>query len=198
MAKKALKPAMIRESWRLDSASAQQLANRQRTVWLWFVTLVLILSFVTFGYLLFGPFFHPTLRLYYLTAGSYEAMDVRPIPFFQEDAVRFLSIDGSFHKEDATREFSMMDSPEAVGKYLQRVVETDFQKSDVALLQISAQPMLADNRPFLKCANFKGEATEAGAFSIEELLNQLDRMSVGLTLVCLNLGPSESKPLMIQ
>jgi Carboxypeptidase regulatory-like domain len=193
MPKQAQKPVTIRESWRPDSANAEQLVNRQRTALRWVITAVLALSVAAFGYLLFGPFFHPTLRLFYLTAGSYDALDLKPIPYFKEDAVRFLSIDGSFRKEDAANEFSMMDSPEVVRKYLQRIVNSPSQKSDVALLEISAHPLLAGDRPFLKCTNFNGSTAENGAFSVEELLDLLDRMMVGVTLVCLNLGPSDSQ-----
>ncbi len=192
MPKKAYKPAAIRESWRPDSANAEQRANRQRTAWRWMITGLLVLSLSAFGYLLFSPLFHPTLRLYFLTAGSYEVLDIKPMPYFREDAVRFLSIDGSFRKEDAADEFSLMDSPEFVRKYLQRIVSSEFQQSDVALIQISAHPMLDVERPFLKCSNFNRGAVESGAISIEEILNLLDRMTVGVTLICLNLGPSDS------
>lgn len=193
MPKQAYKPAVIRESWRPDSANAEQRANRQRIAWRWMITGLLVLSFSAFGYLLFSPLFHPTLRLYFLTAGSYEVLDIKPIPYFREDAVRFLSIDGSFRKEDASNEFSLMDTPEAVRKYLQRIANSASQKSDVALLLISAHAMIEGERPFLKCSNFNGEATESGAISMEEVLNLLDRMTVGVTLVCLNLGPSDSQ-----
>ena len=192
MPKQAYKPAAIRESWRPDSANAEQRANRQRTAWRWMITVLLVLSFSAFGYLLFSPLFHPTLRLYFLTAGSYDVLDIKPIPYFREDAVRFLSIDGSFRKEDAADEFSLMDTPEVVRKYLQRIANSASQKSDVALLQISAHPMLDGERLFLQCSNFNRETAESGAISIEEILNQLDRMTVGVTLICLNLGPSDS------
>ncbi len=120
-------------------------------------------------------------------------MEMKPIPYFQEDAVRFLSIDGSFRKEDATNEFSFMESPEAVRKSLERIVNSVSQKSDVALIQISAHPMLEGERPFLKCSNFKRETPEDGCISIEELLNLLDRMTAEMTVVCLDLGPSDSQ-----
>ncbi len=193
MPKQIHKPAAIRESWRPDSANAEQLANRQRTAWRWVITALLVLSVSAFGYLLFSPLFHPTLRLYYLTAGSYNLWDLKPIPYFREDAIRFLSIDGNFRKEDAASEFSIMDSPETVRKYLQRIVNSPSQKSDVALMQISAHPMLAGDRPFLKCSNFSRKTAENGAVSVEELLNLLDRMTVGVTLICLDLGPSDSQ-----
>ena len=195
MPKQAYKPAGIRESWRPDSANAEQRASRQRIAWRWVITALLALLFSAFGYLLFSPLFHPTLRLYHLTAGAYELLDIKPIPFFQEDAIRFLSIDGSFRKQDAANEFAVMDTPEAVRKYLQRIVNSTSQKSDVALLHISAHPMIKGERPFLKCSNFKPDALENGSVSVEEILDLLDRMSVGVTLVCLNLGPSDSQSL---
>lgn len=193
MPKQAYKPAALRESWRPDSANAEQLANRQRNVKRLLTTALLALFVSAFCYLLFAPLFHPTLRLYFLTAGSYDAMDIKPIPYFQEDAVRFLSIDGSFRKEDATNEFSFMNTPEEARKYLERIVNSASQKSDVALIQISAHPMLEGDRPFLKCSNFVREKPENGSISIEELLNLLDRMAVGTTVVCLELGPSDSQ-----
>ena len=193
MPKQVNKPVAIRDSWRPDSANAEKLANRHRAVWRWMITAFLAISMATFGYLLFSPLFHPTLRLYYLTAGEYDVEDLKPMPFYQEDAIRFLSMDGSFRKEDAANEFSIMDSPEGVRKYLQRIVDSSSQKSDVAILQISAHPMLDGDRPFLKCSNFTSEAVENGSVSIEDLLNLLDRMTVGVTLVCLSLGPSDSQ-----
>jgi Carboxypeptidase regulatory-like domain len=193
MPKQSQKPAAIRESWRPDSANAEQLANRKRSALRWLITALLAMCVCLFAYLLFEPLFHPTLRLYYLSAGSYDAWDVKPIPYFREDAIRFLSIDGSFRKEDAANEFSLMDSPENVRKYLQRVANSPSQTSDVVLLEISAHPMLIGERPYLKCSNFTGATAENGAVSVEELLNLLDRMPVGVALVCLNLGPSDSQ-----
>ncbi|MDX1926018.1 MAG: carboxypeptidase regulatory-like domain-containing protein [Pirellulaceae bacterium] len=193
MPKQSQKPVTIRESWRADSANAEQLASRQRSALRWVITTLLVLSVAAWGYLLFGPFFHPTLRLYYLTAGSYDALDLKPIPYFKEDAVRFLSIDGSFRKDDAVNEFSIMDSPEVVRKYLQRIVNSPSQKSDVTLLEISAHPLMDGERPFLKCSNFNPATAENSTVSVEELLNLLDRMSVGVTLICLNLGPTDSQ-----
>lgn len=193
MPKQSHKPAAIRESWRPDSANAEQLANRKRTALRWLITALLAVCVCLFAYLLFGPLFHPTLRLYYLSAGSYDAWDVKPIPYFREDAIGFLSIDGSFRREDAANEFSLMDSPDSVRKYFQRIVNSPSEKSDVVLLEISAHPLLMGERPYLKCSNFSGASAESSAVSMEELLNLLDRMPVGVTLVCLNLGPSDSQ-----
>ena len=193
MPKQAQKPAALRESWRPDSASSEKTANRKRNFQRFLVTALLALFVTAFGFLLFSPLFHPSLRLYFLTAGSYDVMDLKPIPFFQEDAVRFLSIDGSFRKADASNEFSFMQSPEVVRSYFERIVNSESHNSDVTLIQISAHPMLLEKRPFLKCSNFNREIPERGSISMEELLNLLDRKTLGMTVICLALGPSSAQ-----
>ncbi|MEQ1826386.1 MAG: hypothetical protein ABL921_10575, partial [Pirellula sp.] len=193
MPKQANKPAALRESWRPDSANAEQIANRKRIVQRMLITALLAVLVSAFSFLLFSPFYHPTLRLYFLTAGSYDVMDLKPIPFFREDALRFLSIDGSFRRQDASEEFSIMESPEVVRKALERIANSATKESDVALIHMSALPLFESERPFLKCANFNRAAPELGSISMEELLNLLDRIPSGTTVVCLDLGPSTSQ-----
>lgn len=193
MPKHANKPAALRESWRPDSANAEQMATRKRMIQRLLITSLLAALTCVLGILLFSPFYHPTLRLYFMTAGSYEATDLKPIPFFQEDAVRFLSIDGSFQKQDATDEFSIMGSPDSVRTVLERIANAATYPSDVALIHISASPITLADRPFLQCSNFQRENPELGSISIEEIFNLLDRIPAGTTLVCLDLGPSYLK-----
>ncbi len=193
MPKQSNKPAALRESWRPDSANAELIENRNRIVQRFLVSALLAVLVGVFGFLLFSPFYHPKLRLFFLTAGSYDVVDLKPIPYFQEAAVRFLSIDGSFQKKDASDEFSIMESPEVVRTFMERIANSKTQKSDVALIHLSAHPMIEAERPFLKCTNFNRETPELGSISIEEILNLLDRVAAGTTVVCLDLGPSNSQ-----
>ena len=116
--------------------------------------------------------------------------DIDAIPYFQEDAVRFLSIDGAFQQEDASNEFFLMESPDVVRTSIGRIAEGVTEKSDVALISMSAHPMLVGQRPFLQCTNFNRTSPERGSFSMEELLDRLDRISAGTIVVCLDIGPS--------
>lgn len=191
MPNRAIKPAALRESWRPDSANVEKTESRKRLAWQLSCSIALIALFSFFGYLLFSPFFHPYSKLFFLTAGSYETLDVRPIPYFQEDAVRFLASDGRFQQADAAKEFFLLESPDAARAALASIADGIEQPSDVALIHLSAHPSVIDGRAFLQCTNFNPTTPEQGAFSVQELLSLLDRIAAGTVLVCLDLGPSD-------
>lgn len=190
MPNRAIKPAALRESWRPDSANVEKAESRKRIAWQLACSIALLGLISLFGFLLFAPFFHPSSKLFFLTAGSYETLDIRPIPYFQEDAVRFLSSDGRFEQDDATREFFLLESPEAARAALTSVSNAIEKPSDVAIIHISAHPSIIDGRPFLQCTNFSPASPEQGALSAQELMSLLDRIEAGAVLVCLDLGPS--------
>ena len=130
MAKQASKPASLRESWRPDPANDKRELRRRIALRLAFASTLCLLAGL-FGYLLFTPLFHPTTRLFFLTAGSYASLGEEPIPFFQEDALRFLSSDGSFQPDDARREFFLLESPDTFRQALTRIAESVTDRKSV-------------------------------------------------------------------
>ena len=194
MSKLATKPAVLRESWRPDSNT--DLRGRRLILFrrIAFLCLLGLLSIV-FSYLLFSPFFHPTTRLYFLTAGSYDRLDVQPVPYFREDAIRFLSVDGPFKRIDATNEFFLLESPEACRKSLRQIASTISQSSDVVLVSLSAHPTLISESPHLKCGNADDSKPTLAAISLEEIIDLLERVTAGTTVLLLDIGPKQERSL---
>jgi hypothetical protein len=194
MSKLATKPAVLRESWRPDSNTdlrGRRLFQFRRIA---FLCLLGLLSIV-FSYLLFSPFFHPTTRLYFLTAGSYDRLDVQPVPYFREDAIRFLSVDGPFRRIEANNEFFLLESPEACRASLQQIASAISEPSDVVLVSLSAHPALISGRPYLQCGNADHSNPTLAAISMEEVLDLLARVTAGTTLLLLDIGPKQERSL---
>ena len=178
---------MLRESWRPDFNADVRI---KRVILLRRVVFLLLLAALTsaFGYLLFGPLFHPSTRFYVLTAGGYEKLELEPVPYFREDAIRFLTVQRKFEKSEVANALFLLDNPNTFRKSLERIRSASLHSSDVLLISLSAHPRVIDGRPYLLCGSANGKDSLQGSVAMEEVLEELGRITVDTTLVMLDLG----------
>ncbi len=58
--------------------------------------------------------------------------------------------------------------------------------ADVAVVQLSAHPLLINGRPYLRCDNFVPSRPLEGAVACEELFDQLSAITSGYVLLLLD------------
>lgn len=195
MPKPQIKPAVLRESWRPNNVAQLRAQKQQLAVRLTFTALLCGLVALSL-YLIFAPLFHPTTRLYFLTAGASSPASSVPVSFFQDDALRFLTSTQSLTPETATSHLLFMESPEAFQQAFELVTNSVAAPADVAVVQLSAHPLLINGRPYLRCDNFTPNRPLEGAVACEELFDQLSALTSGHVLLLLDTGcPTDQQSL---
>ncbi len=192
MPKPLTKPGVLRESWRPNNIAQLRAKKQQLAVRLTFAGILCGLV-ITALYLIFAPLFHPTTRLFFVTAGASHPSTSTPIPFFQEDALRFLTSTGGLSPAQAASHLLFMESPEAFHNALERVASTITSSSDVAIVYLAAHPLLVNQQPYLRCDNFDPERPLEGAVACEELFKQLSQVTTGHVILLLDTGNSNDE-----
>jgi hypothetical protein len=187
MPKKSMKLAVLRESWRPTSAGDRAESRRLLAFRLAFSCLLLSLA-IGFVYLVFSPFYHPTTRLFFLTANPSKLIDSNPIPFFQEDAFRFLSADGQFQPAEDLQQFFQLESPPQFRTTMAQVAGQIQHPSDVAIFYVEALPYYQDGKYFLQCENLERDNPLQGLLSLEELLVRANSLGARTVLLLLDIG----------
>ncbi|MCC6507995.1 MAG: hypothetical protein IT423_02735, partial [Pirellulaceae bacterium] len=177
----------IRESWRAQSLDDLRIARQRLAIRLTFTAFTVILL-ATLIWLLFTPLFHPKTRFYFVTASTGQQIDATPIAFFQEDAIRFLSLDGSYYPSDAAEEFFLLDSPVNAKTALRRIAQSAQDPADVLIIHLAAHPIINQGRACLRCANFSTTNPTQGLLSLDEACALLSESMASTILLLLDTG----------
>ncbi len=159
----------IRQSWKQDSDGAPS-ARRMRLLTRLASLLLLGIVGLGFYYLLFSPFFHPTVRLYFLTTASMEALEGPFLPFVENDAIQFLASDGSLVAEDLPKEFVQVDGPDGYRRSMQKLAERYPARSDIAMLYLSLCTVSVDGRSYVACGKYDPTKPLENCLAIDEFL----------------------------
>lgn len=154
MKRKPSKGFSQRESWLPFDSRASSPEQRKRWIKRAAFTSVLAFLVAWFSYLLFPPLFHPNVHFLVFTAADYSSPELAPIPYFQDDAIRFISLSGEVSEQTFDNRFVLANRSEDLDIIVNKAAASIRSPNDVVLLYASFQMGMRDNRPVLLCKDF--------------------------------------------
>ncbi|HND52754.1 MAG TPA: caspase family protein, partial [Pirellulaceae bacterium] len=196
MLRRAKRPSELRDSWRLPEIDHQR-GRGLRTLRRWGSVGVVTLLGVVYFYLLLSPFWHPRTHFATLSGVSYDAWQVRPLEFAQEDAAAVQQPLNSALLPKGRKPavaLHVLRTPADVTRLTDSLTQLASTQSDVLILYLAAHGVAWDGEAFLLCQNFDPANAEAGRFPVATLLRQLAESSAGVKLLLLDAGRIDYEP----
>lgn len=185
MPSRSMRPATLRDSWRpKQEGSIQEWRGILLRRFAFLLTLLLVAS--GFTYLLFGPFYHPNVRFFYYTGGDYRAPFLSPVPFFRDEAVRFLSCDGYFDETEASLQFKEWTTPSDANSSFESLQQQSWRFHDLPIVYLSGKTTLLNKQPCLYTSNLVLRNPDDSAVPFEDIFGRLSQLPVERVLVFLD------------
>ncbi|AMV33462.1 hypothetical protein VN12_15150 [Pirellula sp. SH-Sr6A] len=193
MPNRTIRPATLRESWRpQNEGSFRELQSIVLRRALFSFVLTAVLCF--FAYLLFAPFYHPNVRLYFFSAGDYRSPWVEPVPFFRDAAIRFLSSDGYFDEAEASSQFREWSSPPEALASIDNLLQENWRTSDLPIIYLSGKASIVNGRASLHSSDLIPGNADASAVLFEDIFSKLAQLPVQRVLVLVDFESLQAPP----
>ncbi|XZE46758.1 carboxypeptidase-like regulatory domain-containing protein [Pirellulaceae bacterium SH467] len=195
MPNRSIRPATLRESWRpRNEGSFREFQTIVVRRTLFSLALTAVLCF--FAYLLFAPFYHPNVRLYFFSGGDYRSPWVEPVPFFRDAAIRFLSSDGYFDEAEASSQFREWSTPAEALASIDNLLQENWHTSDLPIVYLSGKTSMVSGRAALHSSDLNPGNPDASAVLFEDIFSKLSQLPVQRVLVLIEFDslPTPEKP----
>lgn len=195
MRRKSSKGFSQRESWLPFESRTNSPEQRKRWISRAAFTGVLALLVAWFSYLLFPPLFHPNVHFLVFTAADYSSPELAPISYFQDDAIRFISLSGDASDQNFENRFVLASRSEDLDVVVDKSAASIRSPNDVVLLYASFQVAIRDNRPFLLCRDFEPSKPNLNTIDFADFLARLQLLPAKRVAVFLDIKNSTYKGL---
>lgn len=184
------------ETWRARRVDERR-PRRRRLLRCVLLSTIAIILLVVFSLTLMWPMLHPNTHVAFISADTYNTLNVPPLGFVEETWSRVQELEPALYRSEARNEprrLESMTSPVRMERLTSELQSGLAHRSDVLIVYVVAHGISRNGEPWLLCEELDPARLERGLYSVRQLIRDLRETDARTRLLILDTGGIDYDP----